>query len=676
MTRAPMGKTTPSELAVGIDLGTTYSVLACLDASGRPKSIPNAFGELLTPSAILVNDDEIIVGKEAVKSAPFAPQNYADCFKRDMGRPEYRRTVRNLKVPPEVLSALVLARLKQDAEQKLGPLRRAVITVPAYFDEPRRKATQDAGRLAGWDVLDIVNEPTAAALAYGYDHGHFGLSASTANVPLERVLVYDLGGGTFDVTLLEIDGSTFRTLATDGDLQLGGKDFDARLVDHVSDKFQEMHNLDPRCDPADAAQLWIDAQDARHALTDQQKTTLFAVHAGLRLRLEVSRAEFFDLTQDLLERTRDTASLVLKQAGLKWNQIGRVLAVGGASRMPMVGAMLRDLTGKEPDRSLSPDESVAHGAALYAGMLLGQTGAGKRTCELINVNSHSLGVVGIHEKSGQRVNAVLIPRNTPIPTEAVRTCKTADAGQRSVAVHVVEGESEQPEYCVPLGKCVVRDLPVDLPKGTLVEVKYRYASSGRVSVTARIRTTGQSAEVEIERATRGTQESLETWIDRLQGRVRMQDVDTSGMGQAKGSTRPFSGAEASDVDPSDRGSVIRRLDAIYVEIGELCRSGKVSNVLASSLEAVELESRRLDMAKTQLAKAEQQLQNAVGQVESVQRTATLAQARQEFKRVESAAAFALLVLGRDCVDACYCPPGAEAQVAEARKWRSHLEPGG
>ncbi len=213
----------PQHTAVGIDLGTTYCVVAYIDSTGRPVSIPNELGDILTPSALFVDDDEIIVGKEAVKAAVMKPEAYAECFKRDMGSASFRRKVCGQNVPPEVLSAFVLERLKRDVERRLGSCSKVVVTVPAFFDEGRRRMTQTAGRLAGLEVLDIVNEPTAAAIAFGRRQGFLDPASETAAGPAQRLLVYDLGGGTFDVTVLEIDGTRFRTLATDGDVRLGGK---------------------------------------------------------------------------------------------------------------------------------------------------------------------------------------------------------------------------------------------------------------------------------------------------------------------------------------------------------------------------------------------------------------------------------------------------------------------
>ena len=504
-----------NSIPIGIDLGTTYSAVAYIDSDGRPATIVNSAGDLLTPTAILVEDGEIIIGKEAVKSSAISPTSFADCFKRDMGAGQFRRELGDLSVPPEVLSALVLDKLKSDAERKLGePVKDVVITVPAFFDESRRKATQDAGRLAGLNVLDIINEPTAAAVAYGYACSKNGQSRATEEST--TVLVYDLGGGTFDVTLLEASPSELRTLATDGDVRLGGKDFDGRIVNHISQQFRDEHGLDPLADPSDAAQLWIDAQEAKHALSERSKTTVICYHSGMRLRTEVTRETFESLTLDLLQRTESTTAMVLDQAGIKWSDIDEVLLVGGSSRMPMVVRMLAKLTGKEPNQRMEADEAVAHGAAIYCrNIKTSQTNGKAKHQKLINVNSHSLGAVGRGARSKSLINRILIPRNTPLPCHVKRVFPMAKTGQRSIVVPVVEGESPRPKQCIQLGKCVIDDLPPGLPKGTQIEVRYSYSADGRISVSARVPSTRQSATVELKRTNSRELGSLETWRHKM-----------------------------------------------------------------------------------------------------------------------------------------------------------------
>jgi len=642
---------------VGIDLGTTFSVLAYVDATGRPLTVPNALGDLLTPSAVFFDDNDAIVGREARKSSVINPDVFAECFKRDMGAAVYRQKIRGFDVPPEVLSAFVLARIKQDAEPRLGPIHKVVITVPAFFDETRRHATQEAGRLAGLEVLDIINEPTAAAVAFGHQHGFLNLRAGGAEGPL-RVLVYDLGGGTFDVTVLEIAGTQFRALATDGDMQLGGRDFDERLVAHLAEQVQAAHGVDPRGDPQDAAQLWIDAIEAKHSLTERTKTNIVCCHAGIRFRQEVTRQQFEDLTRDLLERTETTSALAVNQAGLTWEQIDRVMLVGGSSRMPMVVDMLRRVTGKEPDRSVSPDEVVAHGAALYAEILMGG-GSSNPQCKLVNVNSHSLGVVGFDKKMRQKINVVLIPRNTQLPARASRTFVTARAGQRDVLVPVVEGESHRPEDCIKLGKCVVRNLPADLPAGTSIEVEYRYGGNGCVSVSARVPSVRLSAHVEIERALTRNLEDLPTWRARLCGQVQPSSANFA--------------AEAQAVDPADPSSVVKRLDSLCMKVGQAAVQLKVPDGIEQSrLSALAAEAELKRSQKT-LREADKQRQGAIGTSDIIRFDAALSQARAAVHQAEVKNDFSHVMLGRECVRVGFCPPRMDRDMDEIRRWQKYLE---
>ncbi len=632
---------------VGIDLGTTYSVVAALDNTGRPATVLTRNGELLTPSAVCFEDGEAIVGREALKSSVFTPDTYADCFKRDMGRDAFHRRLLGHDVPPEVFSGFLLQRLKEDAEQRLGPVRRVVITVPAFFDETRRKATQDAGRLAGLEVLDIINEPTAAAVAYGYHRATAGGEADVGRTD-ERLLVYDLGGGTFDVTILQIQGSTFRTLATDGDVQLGGKDWDERMVNYLAEAFLAEHGVDPRSDAQDAAELWIDVQDAKHTLSERTRANVVVTHAGIRMRQEVTRAMFDDLTRDLLERTESTTSLVMKQAGLEWGDIDRVLLVGGSTRMPMVIEMLRRLTGKEPDRTLSADEVVAHGAALYAGMLMRGQAAAQKPFTLVNVNSHSLGVVGLDPKTGQRVNAILIPKNTPLPCHQAKLFKTAKDDQRTVKVAVVEGENLRPEHCIQLGRCVIRDLQPGLPAGTPVEVEYHYASNGRISVSARLPSTRQSAHVEIQRDHARDLRDLQSWRKELAGPA----VSASGA--------------------ADRPALIRRLDELYAEIGRATAGQPVPGELERSRQAVRSALDEVRRAEEALQRAEAARQSAASPSEAARLSAEAAQARTALEQSRRSAEFAALVLGRDAVGAEFVPAEVQAQAAEVRKLKARL----
>jgi molecular chaperone DnaK len=513
----------PAAVAVGIDLGTTYSVVAHLDAHGRPCSIPNAAGDLLTPSVVLFDDAGPVVGKEAVLAASMEPDRVAECAKRDMGAKAFRKKINGEEVPPEVIASLILRGLKADAERKLGPVRQAVITVPAYFDEPRRRATMDAGRLAGLDVLDIINEPTAAAIAFGYQAGYLDRPGQPQSDQALRVLVFDLGGGTFDVTILEIRGGSFKALATDGDVRLGGKDWDEKLVTIAAEAFRKQHGRDPRDDPAALQELSVAVEVAKKTLTERPKAALFVSHKGTRMKLEVTREQFEEVTAALLGRTRTTTQIVLRQAGLTWKDIDKVLLVGGAARMPMVVRMLEELAGKPPDRSVSPDEAVAHGAALFAERILHERGAasGPPRFEVTDVNSHSLGIVGVDSQTRSRRNVVLIPKNTPLPHAVTRVFKTHKTDQANVAIRVMEGESERPEECTPVGVCTITDLPPNLPQGWPVLVRYSYQRNGRLQVTAQLRDHKVGVIATFQRENCLGEEDLRLWSDYVQGGARV-----------------------------------------------------------------------------------------------------------------------------------------------------------
>ncbi|HVC98800.1 MAG TPA: Hsp70 family protein [Pirellulales bacterium] len=486
---ATTGPRSPTdEPAVGIDLGTTYSVVAHLDHQGRPTSIPNGNGDVLTPSVVLFDRDGTIVGKEAVLAATLEPDCVADCVKRDMGSKHYRKPINGEYLPPEVISSYILRRLRADAERKLGPVTKAVITVPAYFDETRRRATMDAGRMAGLEVIDIINEPTAAAIMFGYQEGFLDKEGRVQGDRPLRVLVYDLGGGTFDVTVVEMAGQSVKAIATDGDVQLGGKDWDEKLVEIAARRMESVVAGDPREDPETAIDLWNAAERAKRTLSERTKATMIVHHQGKRHKLEITREEFEEATAPLVMRTRMTAEIVLMQAGLTWSEIDKVLVVGGSTRMPMVKQMLAELAGKVVDQSVSADEAVAHGAALYADLLLQRqgAGAGHTQFQVTNVNSHSLGVVGLDPISGRMLNRTIIRKNTPLPHAASQRFKTSMDNQPNVEVRVVEGESELPEACSKVGTCVIRDLPPNLPAGRPVEVRYAYQENGRLQVAAKL----------------------------------------------------------------------------------------------------------------------------------------------------------------------------------------------
>jgi molecular chaperone DnaK len=513
-----------SERAVGIDLGTTFSAVAFLDDDGRPLTVRNAEGDLITPSVVFLDKSGCIVGKEAVNAAEFEPQRVARFMKRDMGESVFSKALRGEQLPPEVLQAVVLRKLRMDAELQIGPIQKAVITVPAFFNEPCRKATMDAGRLAGIEVLDIINEPTAAAICYGIQQGFINREGAAAQ--REVVLIYDLGGGTFDVTLMEINGTNYRALATGGDVYLGGADWDQRLMDYLAEEFQKQCGSDPRQDPASAEALLRRAIETKHALSAREEVSVFVSMNSQRARISVTRAKFEELTADLLDRTLLTVRKMIRDAetSLTRNEAGnapidlnvtRVLLVGGSTRMPAVFRMLEKELELTPDRSLSPDEAVAHGAAVYAGLLLNQGAVRLKGISLTNISSHDLGVLGIEKDTGRPRRRRMIQANMPLPASVTKTFPLSRDGQSSVRIDVIEGGDDTGNNSTPIGRCTVQGLPTGLPARTPVAVTFKYARNGRLTVKANLPTIGRDANLVIDRAAGLKEADFELWQRRL-----------------------------------------------------------------------------------------------------------------------------------------------------------------
>jgi len=501
--------------AVGIDLGTTFSVVARLDEHGRPTTLVNAEGDRITPSVVLFDGDDVVVGIEALKALATEADLVAECSKRDVGDQVFHKVIGGKQYPPEVIEAWVLNKLRVDASAQIGPFAKVVITVPAYFDEVRRKATQDAGYMAGFEVMDIINEPTAAAVAFGFQEG-FLWSGRKGDRPM-KILVYDLGGGTFDVTAMEIRGREYVALATDGDVRLGGYDWDQRLVDLVAEGFIRQHMLDPREDPSTAARLWQACEDAKRTLSARQRALIACDYQGRSARVEIAREQFEGATLDLVDRTRFTVTQTLRAAGWDWPEVDRVLMVGGSTRMPMVRSMLREISGKEPDSSAAADEAVAQGAALRAGLLLSKERGKPGTFRIKNVNSHSLGVVGVNPKTQERRTGVIIPRNTSLPVTAKRTFKTQKADQKSILVEIVEGESRSAEDCTMIGRFSVPNLPRNLPVKTPIDVLFRYKQDGRLRVRVTIPETDTKVDSDFTRENSLPKDHLDGWRRHISG---------------------------------------------------------------------------------------------------------------------------------------------------------------
>ena len=495
---------------VGIDLGTTFCAVAHLDDRGKPTTIPNRDGEVLTPSAVfLTGTGDAVVGQPALDVALEQPDKVATLIKRSMGRPEFPRPVAGRTFRPETLSAVILRKLVMDAEHHVGPISQAVITVPAYFDDTRRKATMDAGQIAGLDVIDIIDEPSAAALAYTFQQSA-AANLKPGELPADAaktVLVYDLGGGTFDVTLVRLGKKRFQVIGIEGDVRLGGRDWDDRVVGYVAEQFRQQFGSDPRTDDQSLAMLVASAERAKRTLSKVEQATVTCTHDGRKMTVPVTREQFDTLTRDLLLRTKLTTQTVLNTAHLTWDGVDKVLMVGGSTHMPATAKMLRELTGKEPDRSLAVSEVVARGAAVHAGIVTARSSAnrdrqGAGLSDLadiveISVNAHSLGVE--IRQADARINNKLVPKNTQLPAAVSRVYYTAQDNQTRVRVRVLQGEAQQAEACIPVGECWIDGLPPNLPKGSPVQVRCGVAANGRIEVMALDMTSGRTAKAEIHR---------------------------------------------------------------------------------------------------------------------------------------------------------------------------------
>ncbi|MDH3681355.1 MAG: molecular chaperone DnaK [Acidimicrobiia bacterium] len=471
--------------AVGLDLGTTNSVVSALEA-GEPVVIPNAEGARTTPSVVAFGKDgEVLVGEVAKRQAITNPDRTTRSVKRHMGT-KWTTDIDGKGYNAQEISARVLMKLKRDAEAYLGDtVTQAVITVPAYFDDAQRTATKEAGQVAGLEVLRIINEPTAAALAYGLDKDE---------AHDQTILVFDLGGGTFDVSILEIGDGVFEVKSTSGDTELGGDDWDQAIIDWMVTQFKNAHGVDLSTDKMAAQRLKEAAEKAKIELSQVQSTSInlpfvTATPEGpLHLEEELSRAKFQELTTDLLERVKKPFEAAIADAGLAKGDIDHVVLVGGSTRMPAVAELVESMTGKEANKSVNPDEVVAIGAAIQAGVLKGDV----KDVLLLDVTPLSLGI----ETKGQVMHK-LIERNTTIPTRRTETFTTADDNQPSVEIHVLQGERDMAMYNKTLGKFQLVDLP-PAPRGIpQIEVTFDIDANGIVHVSAKDRATDKEQSITI-----------------------------------------------------------------------------------------------------------------------------------------------------------------------------------
>ena len=483
--------------AVGIDLGTTNSVVAVLEG-GEPTVIANAEGNRTTPSIVAFKGEEVLVGELAKRQAITNPDNTVRSIKRQIGT-NWKEKFENKEYTPQEVSARILQKLKRDAESYIGEdVTDAVITVPAYFNDAERQATKEAGQIAGLNVLRIINEPTAAALAYGLENNED-----------QKILVYDLGGGTFDVSVLEISEGVFEVKSTSGDSKLGGDDWDERVMEWLVDKFKSSTGIDISEDKMAMQRIKEGAEKAKIELSSTTETEvnlpfITANDSGPQHLLEkLSRSEFEKITSDLVDRTKDPVNKAVKDAGLSFSDIQHIILVGGSTRIPGVQALVKSMTGKDPSKGVNPDEVVASGAAIQAGVLKGDV----KDVLLLDVTPLTLGV---ETKGG--IMTKMIERNTTIPTKRSETFSTADDGQTQVEIHVLQGEREMASGNKSLGKFNLTDIPSAKAGTPQIEVTFDIDANGIVNVNAKDLGTGKEQAITITGGTALEEDEIERMV--------------------------------------------------------------------------------------------------------------------------------------------------------------------
>ncbi|MCI5126915.1 MAG: hypothetical protein D3907_00110 [Candidatus Electrothrix sp. AUS3] len=504
---------------IGIDLGTTYSAIAFINKDGKAEIIPNREGERITPSVVLFDDDdEPLVGSIAKQSASSSPLDTVQFAKRRMGEALIIYSTESGKdYTPEDISAIILKRLKEDAETALGEtITDAVVSVPAYFDDAQRKATQHAGDIAGLNILRIINEPTAAALAYGIEN----------NERPETVLVYDLGGGTFDVTIMKVDANGVTVLATGGNRILGGFDWDNALMEYLNEEFKKQTEHDLFDDPACIERLRSSAEKTKKSLSSRNSTKVFISEGGQNISIKVTLELFNEITRPLLNRTGGIMNLVLEDAQLQWSNIDKILLVGGSTRMKCVAEFVEETTGIKPSIELHPDEIVAMGAAVQASMINNEENGkieavqkmGLLPVQVKDVNAHSLGTIILDENTGIEKNDIAIKKDTLLPAETSKVYHTVDDNQTSIHIRITQGESDIPRDVTTIGESIAQI--EEHPKGAPFRFNYQYDLNGLIQITVFDLTTNKHVEkIEIRRVANLNRSDIQSKQKRMSNTV-------------------------------------------------------------------------------------------------------------------------------------------------------------